>query len=314
MSPSDADTLLIVSPAAGGGRALRILPRISHTFDRLGIPAQVQVSSSADEPERLARDAALRGVRAVVAVGGDGLVSMVAAGILSAGATRAAVLGVVAAGTGDDFARALSLPRKDPVAAAEVIASGVVRQIDAATVTCGETEPHWFVNVANAGFDAQVSETANGMKVRLGGTATYVGALVSTLRRFRPARFTIAVDGAASNVVGAMLIAVGNGSSYGGGMRVTPGARVDDGELEACVVREMGRGEFVAKFAKVYRGSHASDPKVLMLHGAEIAVSAEPTQPVYADGERVGDLPATFRIHPGVLSVLVPSGPGAARP
>jgi diacylglycerol kinase (ATP) len=270
-------------------------------LDRAGRPYEVRISENPAHPEELAREAVAAGVPVVAVMGGDGTIGMVAHAL----AGSATILGVIPAGTGDDFARALRAERRDPVAAARVVVSGVVRNVDAGVVRCEDAEERWFVNVANAGFDAAVSETANGMRFRGNGTLTYILALISTLRRFRPARFTITMDDEPPRELGAMLIAVGNGSSYGGGMKVTPGASIDDGEFEACVVHAMGKLEFISQFPKVYRGTHAAHPKVTMLHGARLQVSADAPAPVYADGERVGHLPATFEVRPGSLRVLV---------
>jgi diacylglycerol kinase (ATP) len=146
------------------------------------------------------------------------------------------------------------------------------------------------------------------MSVRLGGTGTYVAAVVKTLSRFVPARYEIAVDDDAFTV-DAMLAVVGNGMTYGGGMKVLPSARVDDGMLDVCIVERLSKPAFLRAFPRVYTGSHTTHPKVRMLRGTRVTMETNRKIQLYADGERVGPLPAVFELMPGALDVVV--GPDA---
>ncbi|MEX0991984.1 MAG: diacylglycerol kinase family protein [Actinomycetota bacterium] len=288
---------VVVNPAAGRGRALKLLPELRALLAARGIEHVVSVSASPQEPEILARTAAEAGTTAVIAVGGDGLAGMVANGL--AGSSTA--LGVVPAGTGDDFARALGLSRRRPLEGLDLLTDALrPRTVDLGLVSTAERS-RYFVAVASAGFDAEVAAVAN--RIRGGGRIRYVLALLRTLQRFRPLSLDVVVDGARSSLP-AMLIAIGNGPTYGGGMRVTPGARIDDGELEACLVRALGRARFLATFPRVYRGTHVRHPKVTMLHGQRFEVTSDRRTPVFADGEAVGVLPATVEVVPGALRVL----------
>jgi diacylglycerol kinase (ATP) len=188
-----------------------------------------------------------------------------------------------------------------------MLADPSTRDIDVVRVTAGAETRH-YVNIAGAGFDSEVNETANAMTVNLGASVTYVAALVKTLRRFRPAAFRLQVDDQHLDAA-AMLVVIGNGTSYGGGMRVLPDARMNDGVLDVCVVTAMGKGAFLRSFPKVFRGSHVSHPNVVMLRGRGVKAEADRRVDVYADGERVGPLPAVFEIVPGALRVVV--GPEA---
>ncbi len=289
-------TVVVVNPAAGRGRALRLVPEVRAGLKRRHIPHIVHVSRGPHEPEEIAREAAEGGAPALVAIGGDGLAGMVANGLTGSSTALALIPG----GTGDDFARTLGLSRRRPLEALDLLADPHPRIVDLGLVTIGEFR-RYFVAVASAGFDAEVAQVANG--IRHGGRMKYVLALFKTLRRFEPLDLEVVVDGARSSVP-AMLIAIGNGPTYGGGMQVTPGARIDDGELEACVVRALGRGRFLATFPRVYRGNHVRHPKVAMLHGQRFEVSADRPTRVFADGESVGGLPATFEVVPDALRVL----------
>jgi len=241
-------------------------------------------------------------VEIVAAMGGDGMTGMVGAALVGTDTA----LGVIPTGTGNDFARFIGLSRKKPLEAVRVLADPEIRSIDAVRVTGGGREER-FVNVAGAGFDSEVTETANEMTWKVQGTAKYVVAVVRTLRRFTAAQFEVTVDGRSRSLSG-MLIAVGNGQSYGGGMKVVPNASLTDGLLEVCVVGGMSKGQFLRAFPKVFRGTHVTHPKVTMLRGARVEISADRGFDVYADGERSVPLPAVFEAMPGALKVAVPKG------
>jgi diacylglycerol kinase (ATP) len=294
--------VVLVNPSSGRGRSAKLLPKIRQAIATLGLDAEVRLSKSAEDPPRMARECADAGVEIVAAMGGDGMSGMVGGALVG---TQTA-LGVIPTGTGNDFARYIGLNRKKPIEAVHVLADPEIRTIDAASVR-GAGREERFINVAGAGFDSEVNETANNMRWKAQGTAKYVAAVVSTLRRFTPAQFEVTVDGEHRSLSG-MLIAVGNGESYGGGMRVAAGASLTDGLLDVCGVGGRSRGAFLRAFPKVFRGTHVTHPKVTMLRGARVEVAADRPFDVYADGERSVPLPAVFEVLPGSLRVAVPRG------
>jgi diacylglycerol kinase (ATP) len=292
-----ARLVVVVNPSAGGGKAGRLIGRVDAHLHALGLDHEIRVSESAAELERLARTAAEDGAEIVAVLGGDGSVNGAVNGLLG---TKAA-LAVLPAGTGDDFAKGIGSGKLD--AATKRLVDPTIREIDVVRVVAGATERH-FVNVAGAGFDSDVNETANAMTTRLGGTATYVVAVLRTLRTFTAANYEITVD-AQTITLPAMLAVVGNGASYGGGMKVLPAASVTDGLLDVCIVEELSRVAFLRAFPRVFRGTHVSHPKVRMLRGRTVKLEADRRIQVYADGERVGPLPAIFEVEPGALLAVV---------
>ena len=293
--------LVLANPTAGHGKAGRLIGRVTAELNALGIDHRIQLSESAADLERLAREAAGSGVDIVAVLGGDGSVGAAANGLVG---SRTA-LAPLPAGTGDDFAKAIGPGRLD--AATRLLAAPDIRDVDVVQVTAG-AQVRCYVNIAGAGFDSEVNETANAMSVRLGATGTYVAAVLKTLRRFVPAHYEIEVDGRRT-ATDAMLVVVGNSRSYGGGMRVFPDARIDDGLLEVCIVHALSTPAFLRAFPRVFRGTHTSHPKVTMLRGTRVSVEANRRIQVYADGERVGPLPAVFEIRPAALRLVV--GPHA---
>jgi diacylglycerol kinase (ATP) len=207
-------------------------------------------------------------------------------------------LGIIPAGTGNDVARLLDVPRADASAASDVLLGSRTRRIDLARFG----DQH-FVTVMAAGFDAAVNERANAMAWPR-GRMRYNLATLSELRVFQPIAYTLTLDGEVRNLE-AMLVAVGNGPSFGGGLRITHGARVDDGWLDVVVIRPMSKLELVRTYPRLYSGGHTRHPAYEHHRVRAVTVDA-PGVVAYADGERVGPLPVRVEIAPLALKVLVP--------
>jgi diacylglycerol kinase (ATP) len=287
---------VIVNPVAGRGRTRRLLGDLERAAKEAG--AEFVVSPEPGAPRNLARAAAEDGAD-LVAVGGDGLVSEVA-GVAAATGRR---LAVVPTGAGNDFARVLGYDLRKPLDAFRALDEG-----HDMTVDLGRVNGRHYTCVTASGFDAEANRWANTVQ-RLSGTSLYVAAVIRTLAVFTPFPFRLTVDGDAREL-DAWLIAVGNGPAYAGGMRITPGADLHDGLLDVTVISgEMPRWEFLLNFPKVFKGAHVSHKRVFTLRGASVNVeSLDPSRPmdVYADGERVGPLPAQMDCVRDALTVRVP--------
>jgi diacylglycerol kinase (ATP) len=290
----------VINPAAGRGRGRAQLPHISDAL--AGVDADVAVYVSADMPDAIRRArAAFDDGRGVVACGGDGLVCVLA----GQAAEREGVLAIVPAGSGNDFARHLEIPRDDVGAAAALLRSGRVEHVDLCRVETSDGACAWSTTVANAGFDAEANRWANTVEW-LAGTPLYVLATLRTLASYRPQRMRIIVDGDVVDTP-AWLVAVGNGRSYAGGMMITPDAALDDGLLDVCVVGRVSRADFLRTFPKVFDGTHTRHPGVILRRGRRVTIempdSAESPE-LWASGERVGRLPAELHAVPGALRVV----------
>lgn len=260
-------------------------------------------SESAAEATDRAISAVASGIAALVVVGGDGMVNL---GV-NACAGTSTPLGIVAAGTGNDIASSLGLPAHDVVVAAQIVATGRTRRIDAVRrLVPGET-PQWFVGVLCGGFDAVVNERANGWAWPR-GKMRYNLAIARELPLFRPLPYELELDGEVWRT-DAMLVAIGNGTSYGGGMHITPDAQLDDGLLDVLVVGPMSIPRLLTVFPKVFTGEHINHPAVTVRRARRVRIST-PGVVAYADGERFGALPLEVEVVPGALNVLV--GPDVA--
>ena len=294
------DATVLVNPQAGRGRSRRVAALAVAELRRLGVAVEVVVTRSAEHARQSASDAVAAGCSGVVVCGGDGAV----AAVLPILAESAVPLGVLPGGSGNDVARALGLPVRDAVAAALVVAQGVAGPVDLGRVAAADGVERWFATVVAAGFDARVNERMNAMTWPR-GRVRYHLALVRELASFRPIPYRLTVDGIRLDC-DAMLVAVGNLASYGGGMRICPDARADDGQLDVTVVTSISRPTLVRLFPSVYPGRHVRRPEVRTLAGQRVSLScaASPMVVAYADGERVGPLPISVTVVPAAVSVL----------
>lgn len=285
---------VLTNPTSGKGKGNSVASTVVPRLTDAGYEVRSLVGRDADEATDLARQAVADGLETLVVIGGDGMVHL-AAQVLAGTGTR---LGLVPAGTGNDVARNLDLPRKDPRAATDVVIGGRERRIDLARIG-----HRYYVTVLAAGFDAIVNERANAMN-RPKGQMRYNLATLAELRTFNPIPYVLEVDGE-QHRFDAMMVAVGNGPSFGGGMRITEGALMDDGILDVVAIDPMSKLELIRTFPKLRDGSHVGHPKVHHFTGRTITVAA-PGIVAYADGERIAPLPLTVEVVPQALRVLVP--------
>jgi diacylglycerol kinase (ATP) len=282
----------LTNPTSGKGRGerarLAALPRLRDA----GFEVEDLIGRDAADARGLAEKALADGVEALVVCGGDGLVHLGVQVVAETGTP----LGIIPAGTGNDVARYFDLPRKDAAAAADRIIGSRVRTIDLAR--SGST---YFATVLAAGFDALVNERANDMTWPR-GQMRYNLATLAVLRTFRPLNYLLDLDGTERRVE-AMLVAVGNGPSFGGGLRITEGALLDDGLLDVVIIKTMSKPDLIRTYPKLFSGTHTSHPQYER-HRVRRVTVATPGIVAYADGERFGALPLTIQAVPGALKVL----------
>lgn len=290
------EVALITDPCSGRGRSTGARDVVVNRLRSLGLRVRSLEGRDRSAATDLARAAVADGVDALVVCGGDGMVNVG----LQAVAATGTPLGIVPTGNGNDTARALGIPRDDPLAAADVVARGSIRIVDLA-VTGGR----YYSTVLAAGFDALVNERADRMR-GLRGQARYRLAALAELRTLAPRSYTLDLDGRVVHT-DAMLVAVGNGPSFGGGLRIAEGARLDDGMLDVVVIGPMRRAEVVRVYRRLLDGSHTSLPQYTHRRARRVTVAA-PGIVAYADGERFGPLPTTIEAAPGALAVLAPGG------
>jgi diacylglycerol kinase (ATP) len=305
------DYLIILNPAADRGRADRLAPRLERAMQAAGARFELVRTTRRREAEEMAESAARAGRGAVIAVGGDGVVHEVANGLMRAAGDGPTVpLGVVPAGTGNDFVKMLGLSPRRPDQALRRILAAEPRPVDigevfAADMVEGPEEPWYFTNGIGLGFDAQVAVHASRV-MRLRGMLVYAVALVRTLRDLRNPHFTISVDGEEVADRALILATVANGPCHGGSFWLAPDARVDDGVFDVLVADARTVREVLPLIPSVMRGRHLNARGVRVLRGTRVSVRSTELLPIHADGEIVarGVRSMEIRMLPGRLRVL----------
>ncbi|MFJ7328941.1 diacylglycerol kinase [Streptomyces cyaneofuscatus] len=292
-----SEITLFVNPTAGRGRGAHAAQPAASALRDAGFSVRTVLGEDADDALRRAREAVAAGTGALIAVGGDGLTSLA----LQAVAGTSTPLGVVAVGTGNDFARALGLPIRDP-AAAGALAARMLKEGGHRDIDLGRAGERWFGTVLASGFDSRVNDRGNRMRF-VGGRFKYDLAILAELAAFKPIPYRIRLDGGEVREIEATLIAVGNGTTYGGGMRICAEAAMDDGLFDVTVVGKCSRATLLKVFPKVYKGTHLSHPAVTVHRVSSIELAAAGVT-AYADGEPLGALPLTATCVPGAVQVL----------
>ena len=293
------DIAVLANPSAGRGRHRGLLPAVLEKLAGSGRTVHLLDADTGAEAEALCRKAVTEGVDAIVAVGGDGTVHQA----LQAVAGTGVPLGVVPAGTGNDFAACTGVPLDSLQAAASIglgLRAEVSTAIDLARVGVPGGE-RWFGAVLAAGFDAVVNERANRLRWPP-GPRRYDVAIAYELARLRARRYTLHLDDRVVHT-DAVLVAVGNCASYGGGMRICPDAEPTDGLLDVVVGATMSRGALARLRPRLHGGTHVQDPLVSSYRARVVRVEAQGITG-YADGERIGPLPLTVSCVPGALRLL----------
>jgi diacylglycerol kinase (ATP) len=279
--------LLAANPTSGRGSGAVTTQLISNYLNDRGIRYRLVTGANAIAfQENLRSESNV--ATGIIAVGGDGLIHM----SLQVAAQRNLPMVCIPAGTGNDFVRTLGWQPDKPL---EPLWAALNKEPD--VIDLGTIDGEYFGAIASTGFDSLVNERANKMSWPK-GPAKYNVAMAMELPKFKPITYKFQIDGREFNRE-AMLIAIGNGRSYGGGMLVCPNADLTDGKLDLMILNPVSKRDFIRIFPSVYEGKHVEHPQVEIIKASEIVIEAQAI--CYADGERIGPLPATISAVPGAL-------------
>jgi len=298
------ETFFIVNPSAGSGRAMRAWRRLQ---ELVGAPLAGRFTKGLGHASELAVEAAQEGYPLVVAVGGDGTANETVNGLMQLPPHRRPAFGQLPAGTGNDFARNVGLPRRVDQWA-RMLREPRLRSLD-----LGEVNGRFFLNATGVGFDAEVAYLADKMPTLIAGTFTYMVSLAVKLFTYRSQPMRIQVDDTRLEER-CFLTAVGNLPHFGGGIRICPGARADDGLFEVVVVGDVSHLEVLRVLPRAFSGNHVTHPKVRVLAGRRVIIDSDAPLHLQADGEVFSGLPAHFEVHPAALQLLVPASAAASEP
>ena len=272
--------LLLINPKSGNGRGDKVGKLVKQELNALGIQYLDVSADSAQESQKNLKSKLKKNQKfeGLFLIGGDGTVNLAVQELVGSGLGIA----LIPAGTGNDFARTLNLNLKDPKQLISYYLSNKPALVDV-----GKVGERYFADVLSTGFDSMVNERANAMR-RIKGRAKYNLSILLVLSTFKPKNYEFSIDGV-SFESRAMLIAVSNGISYGGGMKVTPDAKLDDGLFDILILTPVSRFEFLRVFPKVFSGKHITHPAVKISRGKSVEINSDAV--AYADGERIGSLP-----------------------
>lgn len=291
---------LVVNEGSGGGRSGRELPRVAWALrDRLAtVEVRVQYSDSWTNAETLTRSAALaaRDGDAVIVMGGDGMAHLG----LNACAGTDATLGIIPAGTGNDFARAIGVP-KDLAHAVDTICTGATRRLDLAHLSNEAYRSRYVGAVVSTGYDARVNRATNDISLRF-GSLSYGWVALRELVHFSPLQYRIRIDGVL-RIQEAMIVAVCNTGMFGGGMRIAPRADPADGKLDVTIVDPVSRTTLLRLLPQMYSGNFARHRAVQQFRAHEVQIAGDGLF-CMGDGEELGDVPVTVTAAPGILKVF----------
>ncbi|HEY4688038.1 MAG TPA: diacylglycerol kinase family protein [Anaerolineae bacterium] len=301
-----ADTFVIVNPASGAGKTGRRWPGLDARLRAEGGLFDVEFTREPGHAARLARAAALGGAKTILVVGGDGTLNEVVNGLIVDDAAVAEVtLGILPVGTGSDFARALGIPRNPLTAAIYLLRKAQPQALDIGRVDCvrgGQSITRYFANIAGLGFDGEVADRVN-RAGKSGGMLAYQTMLLRNLITYHNKHVTLTIDGQArEGVMNSVVVA--NARYFGAGMFVAPNAKWDDGLFDVILLGDLTKIEVVLNLPRLYRGTHLTHKKVAQLHAREVKVEAKERMFLQAEGELVGEAPATFKMLPKALKVL----------
>jgi diacylglycerol kinase (ATP) len=295
-----APIVLLVNPAAGRGRAVRVARAVHRALTTAGLRVDVRETRACGDEAAIAQDASAAGARALAVVGGDGAISQAVRGLLEGearGGTRVP-LAIFAAGTGNDFAKSLAVPVHHVARMATHVAAGATQNVDV-----GFVNDIPFVNAAGFGFDVDVLQRMR-TRGRLRGTAAYVSTALGALRGYRGFHVGLTTDSAVMSRTLMMVFA--NGRCFGGAFRIAPDALLDDGALDCITIRDIAPWARVPLFANAIRGKHLSSPHVVFRRHHTFQLRFDAPPPFETDGElqQAPGCEVTVRVRPGALTVI----------
>ncbi len=300
---NNSPALLLANPEAGGGRAAAFLPRIERFFESQSFQVEIVRTQSAEDLEARARAGIAAGRRLLIAMGGDGTFQ----GLANAAAGTNALLGLIPAGGGNDFAAALGLP-KDPVAAARFLLDGEPRPMDLLRARTADGKVRLYCGGGGIGLDAETTRYASGIFRRFPGTLRYVASAICALREFSPLEVTVEFPGSEHPPVNTRVLLVGvlNTPTYGAGLGFAPDARADDGWLDVALVRRLGWLEVLDVLPRLAQRGNLEIPQIELFRAQRVRLTADRACVFHGDGEIFGPAPVEIEVASRAVRILAP--------
>ncbi|MBI2981784.1 MAG: diacylglycerol kinase family lipid kinase, partial [Deltaproteobacteria bacterium] len=287
-------------------RVQRLWPRLEKILERRLGPLDVQWTKKSGDAREIA--ASSKNSPLMIACGGDGTIHEVANGVLNRSDSSSTTLGILSLGTGSDLIKSLGIP-SNPQKQIEILCGNKETRIDVGEMEYevpGGREGRFFFNIADAGIGADVLRGLGPSRSLFGRRLAYLLSTIRSYRHRKPAEMTIKADGKTVWSEKALLVAVANGKSFGGGMQIAPQARLSDGLLDLVILRDLPPWWLPIALPALYLKKIASLPQVKIQRAQTVSISSREEVFLDIDGERIGSLPVTFQIHPAKLRVRIP--------
>ncbi|WP_026700804.1 diacylglycerol/lipid kinase family protein [Salibacterium aidingense] len=290
----------IINKTSGNGKGNQVWKRVEKILQQRRQPFTARFTEGPQHATKIVEDFIKENVKTIIVVGGDGTIHEVANKLVYQDIS----LGIIPAGSGNDFARCIGVPM-NYLKALERILTNETEQVD--LLHLGE---RYCLTVTGIGFDGQIAKNVSEAAykkylnhIRLGGLS-YVVSMLETLRKYQPTNVRITMDGKEMMFFDVWLVAVANAPNYGGGITICPNASYNDGLLNLCIVHGMKKWELLRLFPKAYKGKHTTDENVTFLQGKEVYVSSGTPVLVHSDGEQMKERPIHIKIEKDALRVV----------
>lgn len=289
-------SLIILNPSAARGKAIKLKDEIESELKKNEIDYHLYISKSAQHITDIIKDNLNRDYLNFIGAGGDGTIHYIANALAGTGKN----LGYIPTGSGNDIAKNLGIPLNIKECC-KIIKKAKTKKIDVGLIN----NRYYYLCIAGSGFDSEVNRLANDSKFPIGGPAKYTYAVYKTLITFKPKNFSIEYDNK-TRELDIMMMVASNMPAYGGGMKITPNSDPTDGKFDICIIKKMSKIHFIKTFPKVFKGKHTDDPFVEIFKTASLKIDCKHKFSVFADGEYICKLPATFKLIPKMLNFIVP--------
>ncbi|MUK86918.1 YegS/Rv2252/BmrU family lipid kinase [Ornithinibacillus sp. L9] len=291
----------IVNKYSGSGRALKIWRRVAKLLQEKHIDYDVSITEHPHHASELVKDIMKKNnVKAIIAVGGDGTVHEIINGLIGSKIP----LGIIPAGSGNDFCRGMRIPLKYDQALERILKG------DKKTIDVGHINNKFFATIVGIGFDGQVAQKTNQsqnkkiLNLAGMGSLSYIINVLKVLFYYKPTNVDLHIDQEPIKHQNVWLIAIANSPFYAGGMMICPNAKNDDQLFDVCIVKEISRWQLLRIFPSVFKGKHVNHSAVTIFKAKELEILSKRPMTAHGDGEIIGETPLKIMISPSTLSVL----------
>ena len=297
---------VVVNPVSANGKTGKRWPQVEEAFKKAGVAIDFTFTKAPGHATEITKKYLKEGYNLIISVGGDGTANEVVNGFFEKDKpiNELAAAGFMSTGTGRDFGRTIGTPKMINEAVEHILKS-TVRSIDLGRVTFlnndGQKEQRLFLNIAGLGLDGETVARVNRTSKAFGGFISFLWGTLISLLLYKNKQMTITIDGKEVFSEKLVVLVIGNGRYFGGGMHIAPKAEIQDGFFDLVVIKDMTKLNLIANLPKVYAGTHLDHPQIASFRGRKITVSSPEATLLDLDGEQPGLAPVEIEIWPAAM-------------